>query len=324
MSDTSINASATSPFQSCSYSASPSPSPSTRTTPLLAYPVNSVQAIPPTHGLQMCQSSSTSHWGDCHPNRSTMLSPPPTWTHPRSTPLSMPSSKLRTAVISNISARSAPRTKNTRLRSTSWRKTSSMPSHISLTIRRPLSKPQMGTLLTIGSPRLASPLGRGQMSLPSGSNSSMTDALRGIASTTVQGTSPTSKRYMLLPSTALSTHQKFFPTGFGRPFKGHLSNTKSSTRLFGTLTTGGFTLRSSTTINSTKTSSPSRPSSISTTPPLPPPKTPDFSLLLGWKRHDFPSGFRIWEPQFGPCPTSPYEERGRKDADVHTRAGRDV
>src|SRR6266446_6068686 len=199
-----------------------------------------------------------------------------------------------------------------------------MPSHISLTIRRPLSKPQMGTLLTIGSPRLASPLGRGQMSLPSGSNSSMTDALRGIASTTVQGTSPTSKRYMLLPSTALSTHQKFFPTGFGRPFKGHLSNTKSSTRLFGTLTTGGFTPKSSTTASLTRTSSLSRPSLTSTTPPLLQPKIPNFSPLLGWRRCDFPIRFHIWQPQFGPCPTSQSEERGRKDADVHTRVGCDV
>ncbi len=44
---------ATSPFQSQTYSASPSPSPSTRTTPPLAYPINSAQATPPTHRLQM-------------------------------------------------------------------------------------------------------------------------------------------------------------------------------------------------------------------------------------------------------------------------------
>ena len=64
---------ATLPFQSRTYSASPSPSPSTRTTPLLAYPINSVQVTPPTHGLQTCQSSSTSHWGNCHPNQSAIV-----------------------------------------------------------------------------------------------------------------------------------------------------------------------------------------------------------------------------------------------------------
>ncbi len=51
---------------------------------------------------------------------------------------------------------------------------------------------------------------------------------------------------------------------------------------------------------------------------------PDFSLLLGWRRRDFPSGFRIWQPQFGPCPAFKSEEGGRKDVDVHTKAGRDV
>ncbi len=51
---------------------------------------------------------------------------------------------------------------------------------------------------------------------------------------------------------------------------------------------------------------------------------PDFSPLLGWKWRDFPSGFHIWQPQFGPCPVSKSKEGGRKDADVHTRAGRDV
>ncbi len=59
-------------------------------------------------------------------------------------------------------------------------------------------------------------------------------------------------------------------------------------------------------------------------PRSPLPRMPDFSPLLGWKRHDFPSGFRIWQPQFGPHPTSQFEEPGRKDVDVHTRAGCDV
>ncbi len=177
----------------------------------------------------MCPSSLTSHWGNSHPNQSAMPLPPPTWIHPCSVPLSMPLSKLRTAIISNISARSAPRTKNTRLQSTSWRKTSSMPSPVSSITRRPLSRLQMGMSLTIGSPHLAFPLGKDQTFLQNGSNSSMMDASRGIASTTVQGTSPTSKRSMPPPWTMLSTCQKFFPTGFGRPFKGHLSNTRSST-----------------------------------------------------------------------------------------------
>src|SRR6266478_9737014 len=187
---------ATSPFQSCTYSASPSPSPSTRTTPLLAYPINSVQVTPPTHGLQTCQSSSTSHWGNCHPNRSAMLSPPPTWTHPRSAPLSMPLSKLRTAVISNISARSTPRMKNTRLRSTSSRKTLSMPSPTSSITKRPSSKPQRGIELMTDSPRLPSPLEKGWTSPPNGSSSSTTGMSQGTVSMTVQGTSPMSKRSM--------------------------------------------------------------------------------------------------------------------------------
>src|SRR6266403_239056 len=72
---------ATSPFQSRTYSASPSPSPPTRTTPLLAYPDSSVQAAPLTPEPPTCRSSLTSHWGDCLPSRSEMLSRPPTWTH---------------------------------------------------------------------------------------------------------------------------------------------------------------------------------------------------------------------------------------------------
>src|SRR6266436_5267010 len=122
---------ASSPFWSRIYSASPSPSPSTRTTPPPASPDSSVQAIPPIPEPRTCPSSLTSHWGDCHPNRSTMLLQPPTWIHPRSTPLLMRSLKLRTAIISNISARSGPRTKNTRLWSTSSKKTLSSPSHVS-------------------------------------------------------------------------------------------------------------------------------------------------------------------------------------------------
>src|SRR6266478_5115056 len=93
---------ASSPFQSHIYSASPSPSPATKTTPLLASPDSSAQATRPTPEPQTCPSSSTSHWGDCHPNWSATPLQPPIWTHPHSAPLSMPSSKLRTAIISNI------------------------------------------------------------------------------------------------------------------------------------------------------------------------------------------------------------------------------
>src|SRR6266436_6018849 len=85
---------ASSPFQSHAYSASPSPSPSIRITPPLAYPGSSVQVTPPTLGPPTCRLSSTSHWGNCLPNRSEMPSQPPTWTHPRSAPLSMHSSRL--------------------------------------------------------------------------------------------------------------------------------------------------------------------------------------------------------------------------------------
>ncbi len=85
---------AMSPFQSRNYSASPSPSPPIKTTPPLAYPDSLAQATLPTPKPWTCQSSLTSHWGDCHPNWSTTLSQPPTWTHPRSAPLSTPSSKL--------------------------------------------------------------------------------------------------------------------------------------------------------------------------------------------------------------------------------------
>src|SRR6266404_8797823 len=246
-----------SPFRSRNYSDSPSPSLSTRTTPPLGYPDSSAQATPPTLEPQMCLSSSTSHWGDCHPNQFAMPSQPPTWIHPRSVPLSMPLSKLRTAVISNISARSGPRTKNTRLRSTSLKKTSSLPSPVSSIIKRPLSKPRTGMSLTIGYPPLPSPWGKGPMSWPNGSSNSMMDVLQGIASTTAPGTSPTSRRSMPPPLTALSTRQKFFPFGFGKPFKGHPSSIKNSARLYRTLTTGGFTPRSSTTASSTKISSPS-------------------------------------------------------------------
>src|SRR6266403_3862071 len=214
--------------------------------------------------------------------------------------------------------------KNTRLRSTNWRKTLSSPSLISSTIKRPLSRLQMGMLLTIGSPRSQSPWGRGPTSRPSGSNNSMMGMLRDTVSTTAQGVSPTSRKSMLPHMTALSTHQKFFPFGFGKPFKGHPSNIKNSAGLYGTLTTGGFMPKSSATANSTRISSPSKPSSTSTMLPLPQPRTPNFSLLLGWKWHDFPSRFRIWQPQFRPHPTSQSKEPGRRDMDVHTRAGCDV
>ena len=129
---------ATSPFQSHAYSVSPSPSPQIRTTPPLEYPDSSAQVTLPTLEPRTYPLSLTSHWGDCHPNWSATPLQPPTWTHPRSTPLSMPSLRLQTAVISNISARSGPRTKNTRLRSTSSRKTSSTPCCVSSTIRRPV------------------------------------------------------------------------------------------------------------------------------------------------------------------------------------------
>src|SRR6266403_731265 len=188
---------ASSPFRTRAYSASPSPSLSTRTTPPLAYPSNLVQVTPPTLEPWTCPLSLTSHWGNCHPNQSAMPSQPPTWTHLHSVPLSMPLSKLRTAVISNISARSGPRTKNTRLRSTNWRKTSSSPSHVSSITKRPLSRLQTGMLLTIGSPRSPSPSGRGPTSPPNGSSSSMMGVSLGIASTTEWGISPMSKRSML-------------------------------------------------------------------------------------------------------------------------------
>src|SRR6266478_4390040 len=171
---------ATSPFQSRNYSASPSPSPITKTTLPLAFPDSLVQATLPIPEPRMCQSSLTSHWGDCHPNRSATLSQPPTWTHLHSTPLLTPLSKLRTAAISNISARSGPRTKNTRQRSTSWRKISSSPSPGSSITKRPLSRPQTGTSLTIRSPRSPSPSEKGPTSLPNGSSSLMTGASRGI------------------------------------------------------------------------------------------------------------------------------------------------
>src|SRR6266478_2264126 len=84
---------ATSPFQSRNYSASPSPSPCplTRITPPLVYPDSSAQAAPPTLRPLTCRSSSTSHWGDCLPSQFKTPSWPPTWTHPCSAPLSMPS-----------------------------------------------------------------------------------------------------------------------------------------------------------------------------------------------------------------------------------------
>src|SRR6266403_2909969 len=179
-------------------------------------------------------------------------------------------------------------------------------------------------LLTIGSPRSPSPLGRGPTSRPNGSNNSTTDVSQGTASTMGQGISPTSRRATLPHRTQLSTRQKFFPSGFRKPFKGQPFNTRSSAGLYGTLTTGGFTPKSFVTANSMRTSSPSKPSSTSTTPHSLPPRTPNFSPLLGWKWHDFPSGFRIWQPQFGPHPTSQSEEPGIKDADVHTRVGCDV
>src|SRR6266403_2113758 len=313
---------ALSPFWSQPYS--PTPSPSTRTTPSLAFPTNSVQVTLPTLEPRTCPSNSTSHWGDYHPNRFATRSPPPIWIHLHSAPLSMPLSKLRTAVISNISTRSRPRTKNTRLQSTSLKKTSSSPSPISLITRRPLSKLQMGMSLTIDSPHSPSPSEKGPMSPPNGSNNSMMDILWGIVSTMAQGTSPMSKRSMLPPWTALSTRQRFFPTGFGKPFKGHPSSIKNSARLYGTLTTGGFMPKSSTTASSMRTSSLLRPSLTSTTPCLPWPKMPDFSPLLGWKWRNFPNGFHIWQPQFRPRPISPFKEPGRKDVGVLTKGGCDV
>ncbi len=162
------------------------------------------------------------------------------------------------------------------------------------------------------------------MSPQSGSNSSTMDALQGIASTTVQATSPTSRRFTLPPRIPHLIQQRFCPSGSGKPSRGQPYSIKSSGGPYRTLTTGGFTPKSSDTANSTRTSCPSRPSSTSTMPPSPPPKMPDFSPLLGWKRRNFPNGFRIWQPQFGPHPASKSEEAGRKDVDIHTKAGRDV
>src|SRR6266403_356870 len=315
---------ATSPFQSRNYSASPSPSPSTRTTPPLAYPGNLVRVTPPTLGPPPCRSSSTSHWGDCHPNQSGTPSQPPTWTHPCSAPLSMRSSKLRTAVISNISARLGPKPRNTRRWSTSSKKTSSSPSHISSTIRRPSSRLQMGMSLTIGSPRSLSPSERDPTSRPNGSSNSTMAVLQATASTTEQGTSPTSRRFTPPPRIPRLIQQKFFPSGSGKPSRARPYSIKSSDGLYGTLTTGGFTPKSSNTTSLTRTSSPSKPSSTSTTPLSPLPRMPDFSPLLGWKRCDFPNRFHIWQPQFGPRPTSRSKEPGRKDTDIHTRVECDV
>src|SRR6266403_124482 len=130
---------AMSPFRTRNYSASPSPSPSplTRITPPLVYPDSSTQAAPPTLGPPTCRSSSTSHWGDCLPSRFETPSQPPTWPHPRSMPLSTPSSKLQTAAISNISARHGPKPQNIRRWSTNSKKTSSTPSPASSITRRP-------------------------------------------------------------------------------------------------------------------------------------------------------------------------------------------
>src|SRR6266478_3099778 len=179
-------------------------------------------------------------------------------------------------------------------------------------------------LLTIGSPHSPSPSGRDQTSQPNGSSSLTMGTLQDIVSTTAQGISPMSRKSTQPHKTRLLTRPRFFPSGFGRPYRGLLFNTKNSTELYETLTTGGSTPRCSTTANSTRTSSPSRPSSTSTMPPSPPPRMPDFSPLLGWRWRDFPSRFRIWQPQFGPHPAPQSEEPGRKDTDVHTKAGRDV
>ncbi len=178
--------------------------------------------------------------------------------------------------------------------------------------------------LTIGSPRSLSPLERDPTSRPNGSNSSTTATSQAIASMTGQGTSPTSRRFTPPPRIPRSIQRRFSPSGFRKPSRAQPFSIKSSDGLYGTLTTGGFTPRSSNTTSSTRTSSPSKLSLTSTTPPLPPPRMPDFSPLLGWRWHDFPSRFHIWQPQFGPHPTSRSEEPGRRDADVHTRAGCDV
>src|SRR6266403_998801 len=162
------------------------------------------------------------------------------------------------------------------------------------------------------------------MSPPSGSSSSTPGVSQGTARTMERATFPTSKRFTLPPRIPRSIQRRFCPSGSGKPSRAWPYSIKSSDGLYGTLTTGGFTPKSSATASSTRTSSPSRPSSTSTTPPSPPPKTPNFSPLLGWKRRDFPSGFRIWQPQFGPHPAPESGEPGRKDADIHTKAGCDV
>src|SRR6266446_3821665 len=101
MSDTSINASAESPDHSisstrvssrASYITFPEPHLLSQPIPIPVNQNNSITGVPrqlstgtlPTPGLQMCPSNLTSHWGDCHPNQFATLSPPPTWTHPRS------------------------------------------------------------------------------------------------------------------------------------------------------------------------------------------------------------------------------------------------
>src|SRR6266403_996916 len=181
-----------SPFQSRTYSASPSPSPSplTKTTPPLVYPDNLMRAAPPTLTPPTCQSSSTSHWGACLPNQYETPLQPLTWAHLRSTPLSMPSSTLRTAVISNISARHGPKPRNTKRRSTNWKKASSTPSPISSITRKPSSKLWTGMSLTIGFPPSPSPSEKGPMSPQNGSNSLTMGVSPGTANTMAQATSP--------------------------------------------------------------------------------------------------------------------------------------
>src|SRR6266403_377451 len=291
------------------------------------YHDSSAQGAPPTPAgplTSTCPLSSTSHWGDCHPSQSAMPSPPPTWIHPHSMPLSMPLSKLRTAAINTISNRSAFKPRSTKWPSTSWRKTSSMLSPISSTIRRPLSKPLRGTSQIRGTQRSPSPLGKEPMSLPNGSNSSTMDRLQDMGSMTGLETSPTSRKYLLHLTIALLTHQRFFPYGFGKPFKGHPCNTKTSERLSTTSTTGDSTSRSFATTSSTKPSSTIKPSLMSSTPSLPQLSHPDFNPLLGWKRHDFPSRFCIWQRPLENCLMPPPKEHGRRDADVHTKEGCDV
>jgi len=138
------------------------------------------------------------------------------------------------------------------------------------------------------------------------------------------GTSPMLRRYMPCLTTALLTHQRFSPYGFGKPFKGHPSNTKSSAKQSNPLTIGGSMLKSCDTVSLTKPFSTTRPSLTSHTPSSPQLSHPNFNPLLSWKQHNFPTGFHIWQCPLVNLLMSKSTEHESKDMDVHTKEGCDV